>query len=105
MYIYIYVNPRAISTKNSRHFRFSQGRDGIIGRWVMTTKYLATLPGYCKHQPRTLERSSDGCVSASFLLCGPERHGSAMRGLGPSDLGQVIYIWHMHMYIRICMRT
>jgi len=53
MYIYIYVNPRAISTKNSRHFRFSQGRDGIIGRWVMTIKYLATMPAYCKHQLQT----------------------------------------------------
>jgi len=57
MYIYIYVNPRALSTKKSRYFRFSQGRDGIIGQWVMTTKYLATLPADCKHQPQTYSSS------------------------------------------------
>jgi len=29
--------------------------------------------------------------SALFLLCGPERNGSAMRGSGPSDLVQVYH--------------
>jgi len=65
----------------------SQGRDQLLGRWVMTMKYLVTLPSYCKHKP-PLSLASDGSVSGTFFLCDRALHGSAIRSLGPDKLGQ-----------------
>ena len=65
----------------------SVGRDQLLGQWVLTLKYLVTQPDYCKHAP-PLARSRDGSVSGTFLLSDAKLRGSAVRALGPSELGK-----------------
>ena len=51
----------------------------------MTIKYLLMFPTYCKHS----DISVDGpcCISGTFLLADAKMRGSAVRALGPSDVG------------------
>lgn len=64
----------------------SQGRDQCVGRWVMTMKYLITLPTYCKHKA-PLSQDKNGCISGTFLLADHGLRGSAMRSLGAHEVG------------------
>jgi len=65
----------------------SVGRDQLLGQWVLTLKYLVTQPDYCKHAP-PLTRSRDGSISGTFYLSDAKLRGSAVRALGPSELGK-----------------
>ena len=58
----------------------------LLGLWFMTVKYLILFPDYCKHS--TIAMHGNGSIAGTFLLTDPKLHGSAMRVLGPSDLGK-----------------
>jgi len=64
------------------------GPDKLIGQWFMTMKYMVTNPAYCKHREKGFKTSADGVMSGTFLLCDSAMRGSAMRTLGPEDLGE-----------------
>jgi len=57
----------------------------LLGLWFMTIKYLLLFPDYCKHS--AIELHGEGAISGTFLLTDAKLRGSAMRVLGPHDLG------------------
>jgi len=59
----------------------------LLGQWVVTAKYLVTCPRHCKHMP-PLSVGRDGALSGTFLLADKRLRGSAVRSLGPSELGR-----------------
>jgi len=58
----------------------------LIGIWFMTVKYLLLFPDYCKH--KAVQTHGDGAISGTFLLTDAKLRGSAMRSLGPHELGR-----------------
>jgi len=66
------------------HIRILNG-SAVLGQWFMTTKYLLVCPTHCKHS--SLRQHKDGAISGTFLLCDAKLRGSAVRGLGPHDMG------------------
>lgn len=52
----------------------SKGKDRLLGRWLMTLKYLVTLPTNCKHKRASLALARDGSIAGTFLLCDRKLH-------------------------------
>ena len=58
----------------------------LLGQWFMTTKWIYADPYHCKHS--ALKVHPNGMVVGTFLLCDGKMHGSAVRTLGPHDMGE-----------------
>ena len=52
----------------------------------MWHRYLLMHPTYCKRSAVSVNGQAD--ISGTFLLADAKMRGSAVRALGPSDLGQ-----------------
>lgn len=59
----------------------------LVGQWFMTLKWLIQCPEHCKHKKGTLTATGDGGIAGTFLLTDAKLQGSAVRVLGPHDLG------------------
>jgi len=69
----------------------------LLGQWFMTTKYLYVAPTHCKHS--ALKVHDNGALTGTFLLCDAKLHGSAVRALGPHDMGPKGYCGEIDMGI------
>jgi len=59
----------------------------LLGQWFMTLKWLHQAPDHCKHAQGKLTKTGDGGIAGTFLLTDAKLHGSAVRHMGPHDLG------------------
>lgn len=59
----------------------------LLGQWFMTLKWLHQAPDHCKHAKGKLTKTGDGGIAGTFLLTDAKLHGSAVRHMGPHDLG------------------
>jgi hypothetical protein len=57
----------------------------LLGQWLITAKYLRTLPTHCKHS--RIKVYPDSAIDGTFLLCDAALHGSTVRVLGPHSCG------------------
>jgi len=55
-------------------------------QWFMTIKYLLLFPTYCKRS--AIKVLGNSHIRGTFLLSDAKLRGSAVRALGPSDLGR-----------------